>query len=48
MEYLEEARKWSDISGFVRHRPFKIGSGTIKEDQGCYRYEDDEDGEVKL
>lgn len=25
--YLEEARKWSDISGFVRRRPFKVDSG---------------------
>ena len=25
--YLEEARKWSNISGFVRHRPFKVDMG---------------------
>lgn len=24
VEYLEEARNWSDISGFVRRRPFVI------------------------
>ena len=25
--YLEEARKWSNVSGFVRHRPFGIDAG---------------------
>ena len=25
--YLEEARKWSNVSGFVRHRPFEIDAG---------------------
>ena len=25
--FLEEARKWSNVSGFVRQRPFKIDAG---------------------
>lgn len=25
--YLEEARKWSNISGFLRHGPFEIDAG---------------------
>ena len=25
--YLEEARKWNNVSGFVRQRPFEIDAG---------------------
>lgn len=54
--YLEEARKWSDVSGFVRHRPFEIGAEWRwewewhrKKPQGHDQCEDDnEDGGVRL
>ena len=48
--YLEEARRWSDVSGFVRHQPFKVDSGWHnKRAQARDQCEDDdEDGGVRL
>lgn len=52
--YLEEARKWSDVSGFVRHGPFEINEGWRwewhkKKSQGRDQCEhDDNDGGVRL
>ncbi|CAD6575468.1 MAG: hypothetical protein ASARMPREDX12_007300 [Alectoria sarmentosa] len=52
--YLEEARKWSDVSVFVRHRRFEIDAGwrwewQKKKSQGYDQCEkDDEDGGVRL
>ncbi|CAF9909170.1 MAG: hypothetical protein ALECFALPRED_005303 [Alectoria fallacina] len=52
--YLEEARKWSDVSVFVRHRRFEIDAGwrwewQKKKPQGYDQCEkDDKDGGVRL
>lgn len=50
VSYLEEARKWSDVSGFARQRPFDVDSGWHnKRAQARDQCEDDdEDGGVRL
>jgi len=55
--YLEEARRWGDVSGFVRGKRFEVGKGWTwdwmgNEERGEERVEDDDeddgDGGVKL
>ena len=52
--YLEEARKWSDVSGFVTQGPFEVDAGwrwrwQNEEPQGLSQCEDDsDDGGVRL
>lgn len=49
MGYLEEARKWNDVSGFVMHGPFEIDAGwrwrwQNEKPHGRSQCEDDDDG----
>lgn len=51
--YLEEARKWSDVSGFAKHRRFEIDQWQWEwqkeKSQGLDHGEDgDQDGGVRL
>ena len=48
MSYLEEARKWSDVSGFVRHQPFKVDLGWKRAQARDRCEDDDEDGGVRV
>lgn len=58
VRYLDEARKWSDISAFVKGRPFRVGLGWTRQKhvqgEGAGRHisrqieVDNEDGGVRL
>lgn len=48
VEYLEEARKWSNVSGFLKQGPFKIEDWQKKAQGREQCGDDDQEGGVLL